>query len=455
MKEEPLKPPHPEALFRHTLISQVLNRMYRGEVRPEAIETVAGQRHVDFDGKERPVSARTLYRWLAAYEQGGSEALAPSERSGGPMALSEGLLDYFKAEKLADARASIPELIRRARVTGRIKPDEPIHRATLWRALRRLGVPTGRIKTPKVRDCRRFAYAHRLEMVLCDGKHFRAGAGRLKRVALFFIDDATRFGLEVVVGTSENAALFLRGLYQCILCYGRMIGLFVDNGPGFIALDAIEVARKLPVHLIHGSAGYPEGHGKVERFNRTAAEQLLRLLPGNPRIDPEVEALELRLRHFLREQYNHQPHESLGGMTPWERFHQDARALHFYQSTEQLRQAFVLHEERRVSRDHVVSVGGVAYEMPLGYRGRKVMLQRHLLDGGVSVLHEGRLIRLAPVDVHANARDRRARGRDLPPTPMLPPGAAQMAFDRDLGPVVDDQGGCPRGHEPDIQEQDS
>ena len=286
MKEEPLKPPNPEALFRHTLISQVLNRMYRGEVRPEAIETVAGQRHVDFDGKERPVSARTLYRWLAAYEQGGSEALAPSERSGGPMALSENLLDYFKAEKLADARASIPELIRRARVTGRIKPDEQVHRATLWRALRHLGVPTGRIKTPKVRDCRRFAYAHRLEMVLCDGKHFRAGAGRLKRVALFFIDDATRFGLEVVVGTSENAALFLRGLYLCILFYGRMIGLFVDNGSGFIALDAIEVARKLPVHLIHGSAGYPEGHGKVERFNRTVAEQLLRLLPGNPRIDP-------------------------------------------------------------------------------------------------------------------------------------------------------------------------
>lgn len=73
----------------------------------------------------------------------------------------------------------------------------------------------------------------------------------------------------------------------------------------------------------------------------------------------------------------------------------------------------------------------------------------------MSLLHEGRLVRLAPVDVHANARDRRARGHAAPPTPMLPPGAAQMAFDRDLGPVVDDQGGCPRGHEPDIQEQDS
>jgi putative transposase len=368
--------------------------------------------------------------------------------------LSEALLDYFKAEKLADARASIPELIRRARVTGRIKADERVHRGTLWRALRHMGVPTGRIKTPKVRDCRRFAYAHRLDMVLCDGKHLRAGAGRLKRVALFFIDDATRFGLEVVVGTSENTVLFLRGLYQCILSYGRMTGLFVDNGPGFIALDSIEVARKLPVHLIHGSAGYPQGHGKVERFNRTASEQLLRLLPGNPKIDPRVDALELRLRHFLRERYNHTPHESLDGATPWERFHQDPRALRFYDSAEQLRRAFVLHQERRVSRDHVVSVDGVAYEMPLGYRGRKVMLQRHLLEGDVSVLHEGRLVRLAPVDVHANARDRRARGRDAPPTPMPPPGAAQMAFDQDLGPVVDDQGGCPCGHEPDIQEQD-
>ncbi len=452
MKDEPLKPPNPEALFRHTLVSQVLNRVYRGEARFDAIEAVAGQRHVDFDGKDRPVSARTLYRWLAAYEQGGSDALAPRERSGGPMVLSEALLGFFKAEKLADARASVPELIRRARVTGRIKPDERVHRGTLWRALGHLGVPTGRIKTPKVRDCRRFAYAHRLDMVLCDGKHFRAGAGRLKRVALFFIDDATRFGLEVVVGTSENAALFLRGLYRCILFYGRMIGLFVDNGSGFIALDAIEVARKLHVHLIHGSAGYPEGHGKVERFHRTASEQLLRLLSGNPRIDPQVEALELRLRHFLREQYNQAPHESLGGTTPWERFHQDSRALRFYESSEQVRRAFVLHEQRRVSRDHVVSVDGVAYEMPLGYRGRKIMLQRHLLGGDVSVLHEGRLVRLAPVDVHANAQDRRARGRDAPPTPMPPPSAAQMAFERDIRPDDDDQGRFQGGNEPALEQ---
>jgi putative transposase len=444
MENDPAPPalrPDPESLFRYSLVSLVLNHEHRGLARPEAIEEVAAQRHTDLEGNKRTVSPRTLYRWLSAFEQGGADALVPATRQGGPVILPQALLDFFRDQKQADPRTSVPELIRRAGATGRIGSHETIDRTTVWRALRRMGVPTHRVKSPKVRDCRRFAYPHRLDMVLCDGKHFRVGVGRLKRVALFFLDDATRFALEVVVGTSESAALFLRGLYGCILHYGLMIRLFVDNGSGFIALDAIAVARKLGVHLIHGSAGYPEGHGKIERFNRTVLEQLLRLLPGNPEIDPAVQALELRLRHFLQERYNHTPHEALDGATPWERFYQDPRALRFHDHTEQLRQAFVLHESRRVSLDHIVQVDGLAYETPLGLRGQQVMLYRHLLEGTVSVLHEGRLVPLAGVDIHANARDRRAAGRQEPPTPAPPPSAAQIAFDQAYRPVVDAEGG--------------
>ena len=439
---KPTLRPDPESLFRYSLVSLVLNHEHRGLARPVAIEEVAAQRHIDLKGKARTVSARTLYRWLSSFEQGGPDALMPATRKGGPVVLSQELLAFFRDQKQADPRTSVPELIRRASASGRIAAHEKIDRTTVWRALKRLGVPTKRLKSPKVRDCRRFAYPHRLDMVLCDGKHFRAGTGRLKRVALFFLDDATRFALEVVVGTSESAALFLRGLYLCILHYGLMTRLFVDNGSGFIALDALAVARQLRVLLIHGSAGYPEGHGKIERFNRTVAEQLLRLLAGNPEIDPEVQALELRLRHFIQERYNHTPHEALDGATPWARFHQDARALRFHAHTEQLRQAFVLHEHRRVSLDHIVQVDGVAYETPLGLRAQEVELYRHLLAGSVSLLHEGRLVPLAAVDVHANARERRAGGREEPPTPALPPSAAQIAFDEDYRPVVDAAGGC-------------
>ena len=433
--------PDPESLFRYSLVSLVLNHEHRGLARPVAIEEVAAQRHLDLEGKARTVSARTLYRWLSSFEQGGPDALMPATRTGGPVVLRQELLAFFREQKQADPRTSVPELIRRASATGRIAAHEKIERTTVWRALKRMGTPTHRVRSPKVRDCRRFAYPHRLDMVLCDGKHFRAGVGRLKRVALFFLDDATRFALEVVVGTSESAALFLRGLYLCILHYGLMTRLFVDNGSGFIALDALAVARQLRVLLIHGSAGYPEGHGKIERFNRTVTEQLLRLLAGNPQIDPEVQALELRLRHYLHERYNHTPHEALDGATPWERFHQDPRALRFHEHTEQLRQAFVLHEHRRVSLDHIVQVDGLAYETPLGLRAQEVELYRHLLAGTVSLLHEGRLLQLAAVDVHANARDRRARGQQDPASPAPPPSAAQIAFDEDYRPVVDAEGG--------------
>ncbi|MEJ2387242.1 MAG: hypothetical protein P8Y27_08015 [Chromatiaceae bacterium] len=444
MGNDPSKParrPDPESLFRYSLVSLILNHEHQGLVRPEAIAEVAAQRHIDLEGKERTVSERTLYRLLSSFAQGGPDALIPATRKGGPVVLRGELLDFFRDQKHADPRTSVPELIRRAKATGRLAADETIDRTTVWRALKRLGVPTKRLKSPKVRDCRRFAYPHRLDMVLCDGKYFRAGSKRRKRVALFFLDDATRFGLEVVVGTSENAALFLRGLYLCILHYGLMIRLFVDNGSGFIALDTIAVARNLLVHLIHGSAGYPEGHGKIERFNRTVAEQVLRLLAGNPEVAPDTQALELRLRHFLHERYNHTPHEALDGATPWQRFHQDPRALRFHEHTAQLRQAFVLHERRRVSRDHIVQVDGIAYETPLGLSGQTVELYRHLLEGTVSLLHDGRLLQLAAVDVHANAGERRAAGREEPPTAAPPPSAAQIAFAQDYRPVVDAEGG--------------
>jgi putative transposase len=458
MENDASKPaigPDPEALFRYSLLCLVLNHEHRGLARSEAIEAVAAQRHIDLEGKERSVSTRTLYRWLAAFEQGGPDALIPATRKGEPGVLSRELLDFFREQKQADPRTSVPELIRRAGATGRIGAHEKLERTTVWRALRRMGVATNRLKSPKVRDCRRFAYPHRLDMVLCDGKHFRAGVGRLRRVALFFLDDATRFALEVVVGTSESAALFLRGLYRCILHYGLMIRLFVDNGSGFVALDAIAVARKLRIHLIHGSAGYPEGHGKIERFNRTVLEQVLRLLPGNPEIDPDIQALELRLRHFLHERYNHTPHEALDGDTPFERFHQDPRALRFHEHTEQLRQAFVLQESRRVSRDHIVQVDGLAYETPFGLRGQEVMLYRHLLEGTVSLLHEGRLLPLAGVDLHANARDRRARGQEEPAIPAPPPSAAQIAFDQAYRPVVDAEGGLSTNPRAKSEENDS
>lgn len=436
------------AQFRLAIVSQVLARTHRGESRASAIATVALQTHHQLDGVQRRVSSRSIQRWLNAYEQREVAGLVRAKRAPTlTTVLPEALVTFLEKERVKDEYASIPELLRRARGKGIIGPQVEVDRTTVYRHFVRRGISVARRKGASERDSRRFAYPHRMQMVLSDGKHFRAGPRRARRLAMFFLDDCTRAGLHVVVGTSENAALFQRGLYECIARFGLMKLLFLDNGTAFTALDTATVVKNLGVHLIYGEVGYPEGHGKIERFHRTAVADILRNLDGRPGVDDDCGSLELRLQHYLREQYGHRSHASLDGATPWERFHSDSAPLRFHRDTAELRSKFVVWLKRRVTADNVVSIGSTGYEMPRGYAGKRVQIQRGVLDGSVAFLHEGRLMDLHPVDLTQNAHAKRAKGGestgpksdDVQPTP--PPSAADMAYERDYGSVVDELGG--------------
>lgn len=437
--------PSKQALFRYSVLSQVLSRILAGETRAEAIRHVAAIRHATFDGSLRTASLRGLYRWLAAYERGGVEALDEEGRRSSkdkdlPIPLA--FVEFLKKQKDLDPKASIPEIIDRAKLLGILDPRKEIDRTTVWRVAKRMKIPVIRRKSAKTRDARRFAYPHRMDMVLCDGKHFRAGATRMKRLAFFFLDDATRLGLHVVVGTTENKDLFLRGLYETIRRRGLMSILYIDRGSGFIAADTVEVLKNLHVLLIHGEASYPEGHGKIERFNQTALARVLRGLDRRPDVDPLCSALELRLQHFLEEIYNESPHESLEEETPASRFSADSKPLRFPENDQALRAHFVVHIRRRVSADNVVSLDNIDYEVPRGHAGEILMVKRGVLDRRISVVHQGRLVTLSPVDLHANARAQRAKGLPEPEVDHpLPKSAADLAFDREYRPVVGEDGG--------------
>jgi putative transposase len=433
----------PEAAFRFLLVSRVRAETGAGRPVSETVRRVAAETHVDFAGARRRVGARTLFRWLAAWDEKGLAGLARKPRKGteGSTVLPEELLRFAKQEKEDDPQASVPELIGRARALGIVGEDVPIDRSTLYRALRRMGVTTKRRKKSGGREKRRFAWPHRMQLVLADGKHFRVGPKRLKRVALFYLDDATRMGLDVVVGTSESTVLFLTGLHLVLRRYGKFVVVYLDGGPGFVSEDTARVLGHLEIHLVIGTERYPEGHGAVERFNRTAKAGVLRHLDGRPDVDADPGALTLRLRHWLRALYNRSPHEFLDGATPEQRFLADERALRLPKSDEDLDSRFFVTETRKVSEDHLVPFDGVDYETPAGHAGTRVTLYRHVLRGTVHLLREGRLVKLQPVDLAENAKDRRARkARELPPAAPTR-GAADIAFTNDFGPVVDADGG--------------
>jgi transposase InsO family protein len=365
--------------------------------------------------------------------------------AGAWVSLVLGLVRFLQTTKQDDPKASVPEVLRRAREQGVVQHDARVDRTTVYRACVRLGLPLSRLSTKRDWDARRFAYPHRMMMLLVDGKYFRAGGARARRLAFFFLDDCTRKGLHVVVGTKGEATqVFLRGLYELILNYGLVITVYLDNGPAFIADDTSLVIAQLGMHLVLGTAGYPEGRGKLERFNRTAWNAVLRALT-RPEVDPSVPALELRLRHFLHKQYNHWPHEALDGQSPEQRWQGDPRPLRFPSSEAELRERFFVTETRQVSSDHIVSFEGTAYEVPRGHATTRVTLRRGVLDDSLYVLHQGQWTRLHPVDLTANAYARRARPGAAEPEEGPPPvpTAACHAFDRDFGPVLTAEGGCP------------
>lgn len=434
-----------EALFRYGIVAQVLARVARGEVRALAIVEATEVTYLaPGSGRTRTVGARTLYRWLAAFARTGIGALEPQKRgrTDASVVLPATLLAFLQAEKAKDPHASIPEMLRRAHELDVISKDARIHRATVHRALVRMAVPLTRSRGKRDADVRRFAYAHRMRMVLVDGKHFRAGAGRAKRVAFFFIDDCTRLILAVVVGASENPLLLLRGLFEVIRRYGLMDAIYFDRGPGFKADDVHAVCVRLGVLPIHGKARYPEGHGKIERFNRTAWEDCLRAL-CTPAVDASLGALDLRLNHYVDTQYNPRTHDELEGMSPKGRWDADERPLRFPRSHDDLYERFFVSEARTVSADNVVSVDGTQYEVPRGHARTRIEIRRHTLTGHLCILHEGKLVRLHPVDLADNAQSARAAAPKaaFDDTTEPPVTAASLAFERDFGRVVDSAGG--------------
>jgi putative transposase len=434
------------AITRYAAAALVLAKVTAGMKLAQAVTEVARQSILDHRGRVKRLSRRSLYRWVATYKKGGLEALADTSRKSSEptRVLSAEFLGFLMAEKSQDKDASLPEVIRRARQRGIIRDGEAVSRSSVWRAAVKLNLPLFTDRGFVKDDKRRFGYPHRMQMVLTDGKHFRAGVERRKRVSMTFLDDATRFGLTGVVGYTETSALFLRGLWQVIEKWGLMSAIFVDNGSGFTARDSMAVCAKLGISLIFGTEAYPEGHGKIERYHQSLIADLLRSFPGSPDIDPSLPALEHRLMHYLTEDYNKKAHESLGKETPEARFLGDPLPLRPVADLAAARKGFLLTKKRRVSRDHVVKVKGKPYETPAGYAGKIINVFHHVLDGTVEMLHEGRLIKLAPPDLALNAISQRTNKRSRPgdePRPMPPKTAATLAYEKAFRPIVGSDGG--------------
>src|SRR5690606_34248764 len=143
-------------------------------------------------------------------------------------------------------------------------------------------------------------------------------------------------------------------LWEVVTQHGLMDVLYFDRGSAFRADDVLQICARIGVHAILGSARYPEGRGKIERFNRSVDERLLAGLDGAEHAPDSDEQLQLLLRHDL-DLYNRLPHEGLDKQTPHEVWSASHRELKHAPEGDALREAFSVPVERTVSADNVIS----------------------------------------------------------------------------------------------------
>ena len=102
-----------------------------------------------------------------------------------------------------------------------------------------------------------------------------------------------------------------------------------------------------------------------------------------------------------------------------------------------------MYLKKKVSRDNIVSVESVPYEMPQGHADSWVTVHKLLLDNKICFPQGGKLIELKAVDLALNAtspRAKRGEKKDRLSQP-LPKSAADLMFERDFNPVINVDGG--------------
>ena len=326
------------------------------------------------ENETRPVSERTLRRYLAAYRERGFDGLCQKRRAdtGRPRAMPAKVLEEAAGLKRELPQRSVRSVIEILEEEGGVKRGS-LRPSTLARHFTKLGlmeIP----KTPKG-GFRRFQKEHRNCLWQVDLKYgpYLQDPKNPKKTQrtylLAFIDDFSRlvphaeFYLEQRLPVLEDCfrkAILKRGIPDCV---------YVDQGKIFVSRWFRIACARLNVRHLVAKPYSPEAKGKIERFMGTVDAFLAEV---NLRRPETLRELNGAFQGWLEEGYNHKPHSALEpNETPASTFAGDMKKLRFA-TAEELREAFLHEEDRKVDRTGCFKLHGRTYDAGPDLAGKTV-----------------------------------------------------------------------------------
>src|SRR5208337_3828134 len=422
------------AVFRHSLIGELVRRELDHGERSLILRRLSEQ-PVRPPGSDltRCYSVPTLERWLYDFKRGGLSALVPQARSdcGRGRDLDPELRDLLCDIRREHPYVSVTLMLRTLRADGRVGNEVKectVRRMFAERGLTRTAPVDGKSGNARLRWQAERPGAlwhgdvcHGTTLVVDD----RSDPVRVHAL----MDDASRMILALFVTNNEREETMLSIFAQALMKYGKPDALYLDNGATYRGDILQLVCSRLGITLLHARPYDAPARGKMERFWRRMREQALSHLGQVASLTD----IQTKLNAWLVRFYQSAPHAGILGRTPAAVFAQGDKVL---VSEQELRTALTVRVRRRVRKDCTLSVGGVDYEVPLGYlAGQVVTLATSLFDSKEPVLEiDHQRLALHVVDPVGNSKRRRPPRHPAPVRPNRP-----VHFDPSVALTTDEE----------------
>ena len=409
-----MKPVHPVALFRLSVLGQLVSRQHlaRGELK--AIVKELALKHYDIPGSRHTLlSEKTIEAWYYAWKRHGIDALEPKRRiDRGQSKIPEALQSALIKAKQENPKRSLNSLLKLVQME-RLEGAQELSRSSVYRLLLSQGLsrPVG---TSQTKELRRFEADYPGDIIYGDVMHgpkVVINGKAQKSYLVSLMDDKSRLILHSAFCPGETALDIEYVLKQALLRRGLPKRLVIDNGAAYRAHSLQGICARLSIELIYCRPYAPEGKGKLERWHRTLRDQFLTEL--QPQKIYTLDEINNLLWAWIDQLYHPTPHSSLDGKTPlavWQNYLEMISPLGTL--AHQLDELFYHRIQRKVRKDGTISYAGQFFEVPYCLSQKTVIVVIEPHDKQALYIedeHGKRLGEVTPLNLQENRNYKRAR----------------------------------------------
>jgi len=354
-----------KALFRYRLIAPLLDPDLRRGDKNQLFSAIAAKVHLLPNGRERQFSRETIRGWYKRYRKYGFEAGLKSQArndKGKSRVVPEEII-----RKACDLKIEVPQ--RTIRTIIKILEKEKLVEAgrltksTLHRIFQHKHLTT---KVPKEKGYwQRYQAEFPNDLWQSDqmfGPYLpdpNNPTRKIRTQLLAWLDDRSRVILHAQFFFEAKLPNLEHCLRKAIQKMGLPKKIYVDNGQIYSSKHLAAVCAYLGVRLMFARPYCPEGKGKIERFFGSVRSSFLpELTVGNILTLAQINEA---FWAWLELDYHHKEHEGIKAK-PLDIFLSHQAKLR-YPSEEELKEAFLYHEKRKVHKDCTFSLLDNWYEV--------------------------------------------------------------------------------------------